>query len=222
MPRKKYDKVEKGKMLYDPNDPALYEKLKRYGEFDFDGLELNPYEVCRFIVLMYDMESPLRLEHLELWARKRAAAEMAGFKIGKSGAFDLRVEQMLLGENVIVNTAIAKYIMLFGLPEIASLEADQASMFFEVARSLKGEANKNTLHNIAFLRKEINALTEEVFGGSEAHSLRKALYGHLEDKRNSIKPEEVIKRLAAGDDLIEWSPYGDTYKPNNLTYGGDN
>ena len=61
-----------------------------------------------------------------------------------------------------------------------------------------------------------------MFGGREAHSLRKALYGHLEDKRNSIKPEEVIKRLAAGDDLIEWSPYGDTYKPNNLTYGGDN
>ena len=88
-------------MLFNPNDNDLVEKLSVYGEFSKNETDygLDRLKLFRYIIMMYDMLSPMRLEYPDFWERKKVSALNAGFKVNKKGYFDEIIEKMLLGEN---------------------------------------------------------------------------------------------------------------------------
>ena len=74
-------------MLFNPNDNDLVEKLSVYGEFSKNETDygLDRLKLFRYIIMMYDMLSPMRLEYPDFWERKKISALNAGFKVNKKG-----------------------------------------------------------------------------------------------------------------------------------------
>ena len=109
---------------------------------------------------MYDKETQLRRELPYFNKRKLVAAEIAGFKQGKDGKLLEKYENILLGRNEKVNSAISKYIRLFASPKYLSLVYYWSilSAEFENVTSLKESKDfKNTIGNIEKLEIKINS-----------------------------------------------------------------
>lgn len=208
-------------MLFNPNDENLVDKLSVYTEFNQKESDygVDKLKLFRYIVVMYDMNSPLRLEYPDAWERKKVAALHVGFKVDKKGMFDKNVEAVLIGENNYVNLAMTKYVMLHGIPEYSALVAYQTGLGFEVIKTLRGTINPTITKNIEFLRIKIKELTEILYGGGETLNARRALYAGIEKDRFPL-PDDVIKRLNQGDNLEDYTPYGE-YKVEKLKFVGD-
>lgn len=203
-------------MMYDPN--KTLSDLILYDEFRVDfGIDKEKF--LKFVVLVYDINSPMRNMYVDLWERKRATAIMVGFKVDESGKFESDVEAMLVGENMECNKAISKYVVIQGIPEYTALVALQTSLHCEMLKVQKGVANQNVTKNIILLQNNIKSNTEYLFGGEEPLNLRQALYGIIEKDRFPL-PDEVVRRIADGDKLDDYNPYGD-YKVDELKFIGD-
>jgi len=213
--------IDRKKYYFDPTADDLDQQLSKYDEFN-ENYELDKTMVNRYIVLMFDMNTSLRLDVRDFWKRKRISAQIAGFKFRpRVKEFEEPVESMLLGNNAAVNNAITKYIMLFGLPEYASLVIFQTMLVFEVQKTLRGTYNNNTSKNVDYIHKRISELTDLLYGGKEAINAKKALYSKIEKDRRAEKPEDIIKRINDGDDLADMNPYGESYKVDKMKYKGD-
>lgn len=203
-------------MMYNPN--RMLSDLILYDEFRVDfGIDKEKF--LKFTVLVYDINSPMRTMYVDLWERKRAAAIMVGFKVDESGKFEKDVEDMLVGENMACNQAISKYVVIQGIPEYTALVALQTSLHCEMLKVQRGVANQNVTKNIILLQNNIKANTEYLFGGEEPLDLRQALYGIIEKDRFPL-PDEVVRRIAEGDKLDDYSPYGD-YVVDEMKFIGD-
>jgi hypothetical protein len=209
------------KYYYDPFDENLTNKLSKYDEFNED-FGVDKSKTLKYIILMYDMQSDLRLEVRDFWERKRVAAMIAGFKFKpRLKEFDEQVEKMLLGDNAAVNNAITKYVMLFGSQQYAALVVYHTMLVFEVQKTLRGSYTKDTVKNVDHIRKEIDKITDELYGGKETINAKKALYSRIEKDRRAEKPEDIIKRINEGDSLSEFSPYGEDYEVDKMKFKGD-
>lgn len=208
-------------MLFNPNDENLVDKLSVYTEFNQKESDygVDKLKLFRYIVVMYDMNSPLRLEYPDFWERKKIAALHVGFKVDKKGIFEKNVEQILIGENNYANMAVTKYVMLHGIPEFTLLVASQAGLYFESLKVQRGTVTPAIAKNMKQFAADIRELTEILYGGGETLNARMALYAGIEKDRFPL-PDDVIKRLNQGDDLEDYTPYGE-YKVEKLKFVGD-
>jgi len=213
--------VDGKKFYYDPTADDLDEQLSKYEEFK-EEYGIDKSKVNRYIVLMFDMNTSLRLDVRDFWERKRISAQIAGFTFKpKLKEFEEPVEKMLLGDNAAVNNAITKYIMLFGLPEYASLVIFQTMLVFEVQKTLRGSYTKDTSKNVDYIHKRISELTDLLYGGKETINAKKALYSKIEKDRRYEKAEDIIERINSGDKLVEANPYGKDYDEGKMSFQGD-
>jgi len=206
------------KMLYNPNDEELVEKLSMYAEFNKD-FGIDKEKLFKYIVITYDMESPMRTMYVDLWERKRSVAILVGFKMNSNGKFSEEEEAVFIGKNMDVNEAITKYIMLHGIPEYTALVAYQSGLHYEMLKVQRGVINQSITKNINLLREKIRDITEYLFGGDETLNLKRMLYSKIEKDRFPL-PDEVVKRINNGDMLDDFNPYGD-YKVDELKFLGD-
>jgi len=205
-------------MLYNPNDEELVEKLSMYAEFNKD-FGIDKEKLFKYIVITYDMESPMRTMYVDLWERKRSVAILVGFKMNSNGKFSEEEEAVFIGKNMDVNEAITKYIMLHGIPEYTALVAYQSGLHYEMLKVQRGVINQSITKNINLLREKIRDITEYLFGGDETLNLKRMLYSKIEKDRFPL-PDEVVKRINNGDMLDDFNPYGD-YKVDELKFLGD-
>lgn len=210
--------IDTTRYLINPFSENLLEQAKKYEEFNED-FNLPKLETVRYIILMYDIKTSLKLDVRDFWERKRISALVAGFRLNKKKEFEEDVEKMLLGENDAVNNAVVKYILLFGMTAYSAQIIYYTRLVHEVQKTLRG-SSKTSLKDIDTLKNKIEECEEELFGGKEILNARKALYSKIEKERKAEKPEEIIKRLNEGDDLSEMSAYGN-YKPDPLKFEGD-
>lgn len=206
------------RMLFNPTSKNLVKDMSGYKEFAVD-FGLNRQKVLKYIILAYDMNSPLRDIYMDIWERKRAAAIAAGFKTGRDGRFEAAVEDMLVGENKAVNIAVAKYITLHGLPEYTAMIAYQTGLHLEMLKVQNGNITQNITKNINLLNSYLNEVTEYIFGGKDVVNVRQALYAMSEHDRFPL-PDDVVRRIAAGDMLDDYNPYKN-YKVDELRFIGD-
>ena len=110
-------------LLYNPFDKDTALKLAdKYEEFNFSFTNLtDKRKIVAYIILMYDLHSPLRVDIHDLFERKRAAVQLGGFKAGDGGYFEKKVEGAILGEDPKVNDAIIRYLTFFSNPAISAM-----------------------------------------------------------------------------------------------------
>lgn len=211
--------LETGKLLYDPKKVEELERLRKdVPEFDVE-LDINSDNVAKYVILMYDMESPLRKEYTKLRERKAVAAQYAGFNLSrKNEHFPKQIEQMLIGNIPEINVMIVKYLKLFNDPDFSALAGYLELFDVNVAELLKGasdtEKHKPLYDMTEKLRQIIRELTDKTFGGQDDDMLIRELYRSIESVKESLMPEFIARKLADGGDF-PYNPYGD-YEPEPL------
>jgi hypothetical protein len=221
--------IDFDKCLYDPSDKKLEEKMmKDMDEFRVDLKEDVRFRksIFQYIVMMYDIESPLRKLHPNINHRRREAAFLAGFKTNaRSNEFPEKVIRILTGEDGRVTPMIVAYLMRMGIPELVAMEASM-SMYVEISEKMIAKtAAKDEMEQYRKLLKDIKNFEEEVFRGKESIDIRRALYQGMESARKAPKPEDMAKRMRSNpkDTYEEGNPYdyGTEYKVEKLKNLGD-
>lgn len=213
------------KCLYDPHDKGLVKNLSKYEEFTLELGELEPHrtEVFRFVVMMYDLRTPLRKIYPDHNERKREAAFLAGFKFNKNKRFKPFVEDGVLGLNEAVAAMVARYVILFGIPEYSALVGSQSQYAGIIYKMIQQTATKDEIAQHRLLLEDIYRYETKVYGGAETLEMRKALYVNMESRLLAPKPEAMAQRLKDNpeDTLEEFNPYGRNYRVKKLKFKGD-
>jgi len=164
-------------------------------------LQKRKKTVLRYIVLNYDMNTPLRRKFPDYFYRKKEALRIAGFKIDpKTKRFSRSVENMMISKDSVVNAMIARYVMYFYNQDYIRLVT-----FYEWLGHLSGKKmDKNDVNNTDIkamndLSDSVEQLTNKIFGTAgvdeESKELKQRLYKAMEEKKRSLRPDDVVKQL---------------------------
>jgi hypothetical protein len=207
---------------FDPNTVTLLEE--EYDEFKFD-FGVKKEQAVRYLILFYDLNTPLRIRYPELISRKNECAKLSDFKTKPDGSFQKAYEDLMVGENEVFNNAVSAYIRSFGSPEYISLNMYWnifASEYKNAAKITSSKDYKDTIANIKQLQNEITKLTDALFGGHEIINMRTSLYKGIEKERVKLRPEDIAKMLDDQKKIKE--VLGDQYEgyiPEPLEFLGD-
>jgi hypothetical protein len=204
--------------LYPPFSEKSYKKLLEFEEFKKAKKYIDVNKFIDYVILMYDINSPLRKEYpftspqenVNYSRRKFECARLAGFELypnGNKKEFDAFVSGMLVGENEPCNDAILKYILQFGMPELMALISFEQLLIQETKTAIGGSGDKETIKNIDSLYQKIRELTDEIYYGRETLEAKKSLYMFVEREKLNIFPEDVATMIEKTGKLPkEWSP----------------
>lgn len=219
-------------LRFNPNDHRFYKKIceeiPAFGEYisDFAGMESTRKRIYAWIVVMYDVNTPLRREVKDLYKRKIYAANLCGFKPNKtSGKFKDYVERILTGQDKDINDLIVKFIASFSSPEYTQLMAHVAIQYSMLEKIIRGETDKNIQQIFDTATDKIKELTNLIYGTGErdeVYEARRALYKQVAYDLSDMRPESVARTIAKDGVLPdEWSPYGEGYMPDDIHFVGD-
>ncbi len=181
--------------------------MKTHEDFqeDLGDLEKDRKKLLRFIILMYDMNTPLRNAYRNYFTRKGQAALMAGFKRDKqTGKFKEAVKDAMLGKNDIVNGMIVRYVMNFYNEDYLNLIL-YWELFGKFGREqmTKSSISPQQVNAMDSMKKTINDLTQKIFGGDESRELTKELYRALEMESESLNPDNVAWELKRNPNFMK-------------------
>lgn len=212
------------KCLYHPSADGFLTSIQDIKEFkDYSGA-LPKKKLFTWIVVMYDLESPLRKTIANYYERKKLAAEVAGWETMMNGEFAENVTNLLTGADESANTLVVAYLLQFSMPEYVQLIAF-LNMSYAITREImNNQFDKDTDKTFDRLTERIKSLTNEVFGSGqfdEVMAARKALYEMAEKERLKLTPENVVKMITNEGGLPEsMNPYNG-YKPDKIKYVSD-
>jgi len=188
---------------------TIKEKIPEFNEYEGVIPELD---VFRFVVIMWDMKSPMLREVDDYYARMYATASMVGFPRTKNN-FSKEADEIIIGKNESVNRMIVAYTAYMGVPEYQYLMAYQALFASEYAKVLRGKGGKDSDKILENASGKVTKFTRAIFGSGDydEYSLRRqALYQKIEKDKLRLRPEQIIRDLTDNGDLPEdFNPYGD-------------
>lgn len=166
--------------------------LNKYEEFQQDvGVDFDT--LIKYIVLAFDINSPIRHAYKDMYEQRVKAAQIAGFKVNKKGKFETEVEQILLCENSKTNRMIIRYVTMMNSEDYATFVAYSEALRKQQEKILAGdvdqEKTKDMIANINTLKTSIKELKEILLGESE--DLQRTLYEFVDSTVLGISPEEV-------------------------------
>lgn len=200
---------------YDPStDYALNKLINSHPDFQQNlgyELEKRKKKILRYIILNYDMNTPLRRKHSNYFKRKVEAAKIAGFKYNKKEKrFANCVENILISKDDVVNAMIVRYVMYFHNQDYLRLVIFN-EWLGNIARKemSKGDIEKKNIDALNEISKGIEELTNKIFGTSEideeSKELKQQLYKAMEEEKESLHPDEVAEQLQNDPNLFQES-----------------
>lgn len=198
--------------LIDPEDEnSIKEAQEKYDEFNTKFTKKKYHTIIKYIVLMYDINSPIRDMYSKYSEKKRNAAMIAGFEMSK-GRFKDDIDNILIGEDEHVNRMITRYIVMHNKPLLVAFNAYNEMLYHEMEKSLhlrdaKSLDLKYTRENVDKLTERLNEIYFDIFGGQESLKLKDQLYETMEIDRIKLRPESVAKSIREGDYEVGIDPY---------------
>ena len=229
----KVEGVDCAYLKFDPNDSKFYQKITAdipaFAEYEseYATAESTKVRLFSYIVLMYDMNTPLRREIQDLYKRKVYAANLCGIKPNAtSGKYREYVENILAGVDRDFNDLIVKYIASFSSPEYKQLMAHVTIQDQMLGKIVANEADKTVQQMFDTATEKVKELTNLLYGSGErdeVYEARRALYKQVAYDLSAMRPEFVARAVADGLGLPdEWNPYGPGYIPGEMHFVGDN
>lgn len=219
-------------LRFDPNKAYFYQNLCKdipaFAEFESDYAKADQTKrrIFAWIVLMYDMNTPLRREIKDLYKRKVYAATLCGINPNVlTGKYKDYVEDMLIGKDLKINKLIARYISSFASPEYKQYMFHVTVQDQMLEKSINGITDKNTQFLFDAATDKIKELSSLLYGTGEKNEIleaRRALYQQVTYDLSDMRPEAVARAMADSKGLPdEWSPYGEGYVPGDIHFAGD-
>jgi hypothetical protein len=217
--------IDGSRFLYDPKSPDIVTILQdKIPEFQKYSGKIPAKKVFQYIVLMYDVNSPLWRDVLDYYVRKSTVADMVGFP-KKKNTWSEESESILIGTDDIVNGMIVAFVAQFNGIEFYQMIAYLSLLSSETKKAVSYDGDKNSISIITQTGDKIKELQRVVFRSGEYDEIaqvRKALYSRLEKERLKIRPEDVVRQLAEDGCLPEdFNPYGQNYTPEKSKFIGD-
>lgn len=162
-------------------------------------------EIERFIILFFDINSPLEKMYTDWVERKKVAALLAGFKVDETtGYFDEEHNDILNGKNEKVNNNIFEFIKLFRSSELEHLITLKQN-YYQIRQRLNNTTTSKK-HDSEVAKIEADALlklneihsmiriAEKEFLKDQTSGLRKDLFRIIEDATTQL-PISSERRL---------------------------
>jgi hypothetical protein len=219
-------------LRFDPNDPHFVKKMKEeipaFAEYSVEYIDTDSARrrVYAWIVLMYDVNSPLRREIKDMYKRKVYAANLCSIKPNpKSGKYRECYENIFTGQDKKANDLIVKFISSFASPEYKQLMAHAAIQDSMMEKIVAGKADKNTQLMFDTSTEKVKELTNFIYGSGErdeVYEARRALYKQVAYDLSDMRPETVSRTVVEDGKLPDdWNPYEEGYQPEDIHFIGD-
>lgn len=214
--------------LYSPLSKSLKDdmlpKLPMIGGYKGGRGKIPVNDILEYLVLAFDIQSPLQRELKDYYTRKREAAKIAGFPLGADGKWRDDAQSIMIGTDKWFNGLLAGYLSLQATPEYMQLIIYLELLARKTRGILDGDIDDKTHVVVKSLTESIRELTDKVFGTAgedEVQAARQALYAKAEEDRVRMRPEDIIGLLNEEGVLPSAWGYGDGYKVEPITFIGD-
>jgi len=219
-------------LRFNPSNPKFYSQIcadiPEFNNFKSEHAkaEITKVKIFSWIVVMFDMNTPLRREIKDLYKRKVYAATLCGMNPHpQTGKYKDWIENILTGQDEKVNNLIVKFIASFASPEYMQLIAHMSMQHNTLDKIVKGKADKNDVDMFDKATDKIKALTGLLYGSGErdeVYEARRALYKQVAYDLSDMRPESVAQMVIdKGGVNPEWSPYEEGYVPDDIHFVGD-
>lgn len=226
----KIDGVDTRKLKYNPKAKNFVSKLREdIPEFAaYSGHKNKKPEreqLFTYIVILYDINSPMSYEVLDYYEKKSEVASMVEFPCKEDGEWEEYVEDVILGKNREVNELVAAFIAQFGSPEYIQKIAYTEMLRRETFKALgQKTSTKDTFQNIDKLTDKLKEIDRVLYQSGKTDELaeaRNALYAKAVRDAVKIRPEDIVDILERDGDLPpEFDQYSSLQekKPNLRFY----
>ncbi len=131
-------KIPEGKSVF-----SIYPDLKNYKVFRTSaGPGLDNNMVMKWIMCVYDKNTPYRAKYKDMLKRKIEAAHDIGFTVQETGIFEDNVEEFMKGQNNKVNNKILEYIRIHRSFKYAYFVAIENSYYAMLAEVMEGKTRR--------------------------------------------------------------------------------
>jgi hypothetical protein len=216
------------KCLYNPLSGTLKEemlpKLPMIKEYKGGKGKIPINNILKYLILVYDVQSPMHREMKEFYQRKRECARICGFPSKPDGKWRDDAVAILIGTDEWFNSLMSRYLSLLALPEYTLLIALLELLARRTRRIFDGEDDDKTHTIVNALTEKITELTKKIFGSGETNEIqqaRRALYEQAEDDRVRMRPEDIINLMNETGGLPASWGYGDGYEVEQIAFIGD-
>lgn len=216
------------KCLYNPLSGNLRDemihKLPMIAEYKKGKGKIPINDILRYLILVYDVQSPAQREVRDYYQRKRTCAQHVGFPMTPDGKWREDALAILIGTDEWFNSLMSRYLSLLALPEYTLLIAFLELLARRTKKIFDGLEDDKTHTIINSLTEKIKELTNKIFGSGEIDEIqqaRRALYEQAEDDRVRMRPEDIINLMNETGELPSSWGYGDDYEVEQIAFIGD-
>lgn len=178
-------------------------------EFGVSGI--SDKSIIKYIVSTYDMNSPFVIDFVNYAQRRKQTTKFANFPT-EGNRWTLEADKIIMGNNLVVNRVVVRYLFLQGNLHFIRLNLYQALLFKQSIMIVQGGGDKpgdleKLEKNVDGLTEKIEMLQKMVFHGDETDEYRKALYSFAENIRTDITPEDRADKLLKGEPIVDDVPF---------------
>lgn len=188
-------------MMYNPSkvpDGAspftIYPDLKNHKIFKRSpGPEMDNNLVMLYIFCMYDKSTPYRSKYPNVLKRKIEIAHDVGFEMDNKGVFSDPVEDMLKGNNKIVNRKIVEFVRIqrsFKYTYLVTIEASYYNVMKEVV-----EGATKRIPDLKGIQEELESTMIDLLNEDDNPHIRDAVLRYMEEERLELRPEDVALKM---------------------------
>jgi len=189
----------------DKVDPVEYfPKLKKWPEFSpqLGWPKTLKNKIFRWIVLVYDKESPFRTKVADVMKRKLSAAKYVKL-VESFELIDPIVRRILQGQHAEVNRMIVAYVRMHRQSQYA-LVVGLENMFYEGLFQIQmGEAPKVGNKQITTVQKELEDAVTALLNQDNNAQVRDELFLFVEEERLELRSEDIANVFASGNKPFE-------------------
>jgi hypothetical protein len=158
--------------------------------------ELDANKIIKYIILMYDRETPFREKYSKIDVRKVEVAKFVGFNFNK-GTFDEMVIKMLSGRIQVINRAIVEYVRHHKNFKYSYLVGIEEGFYNILNQVIEGKTQN--LSKLKEMQKELDETVNEMLNEDKSSELINTLLSYLEEERLELRPEDIAKKIRDGE-----------------------
>lgn len=203
--------------LMRPKDRVLvkFPVLNTFPEFKLIR-PLSFDRIFKYVVYMYDWNSPLRVQIDDYKVRKANAMFLAGYELQEHGDFSDDINDVLLNKNEDVMKIIFRYARMTMGERYSTLVSLQAGYQTTLLRVSSGD--NRAYNDLKGLRDKIDFIMKEMLSDDNFNRVDERFLDYVDMETLGIRPEDIAMSLNSGMPvLLGVNPYDLKHKKVELT-----
>ena len=175
------------------------------------GVGVSRDLVIRWVMAVYQPESPLVKDFSDYKVRRYQAGLVVGFPVGSDGLFEEGYMRIVSGLNSKVNRLVVDFCRMLRDDDYTELRIYQDKLY-EMFRQLSGGSevkdDKVLLSNIEEIKRRIGLLRKKFFVGDDEARLLGEFTAVMDNGYIDMSREAIVRRIERGEDI-----YGEKFVP---------